>query len=63
MNGTTDKAKMIHYFGYCNNHMQNTWCNAIAIGFRKRIGEALADDLPAFALHLRVTGELMNIHR
>ena len=63
MNGITDKSRIIHYFGHCNNHMRNTCCNAIAIGFGRRIGEALVDDLLAFALHLRITVELMNVHR
>ena len=62
MNGTTDKAKMIHYFGYCNNHMQNTWCNAIEIGSGSRIGGDLADDLPSFLMYLQITGELMNVY-
>ena len=63
VNGITDKAKLIHYFGHCNNNMRNKWCNAIIIGFGRRIGEALADDLPEFAPHLKIAGELMNIHR
>ena len=42
--------------------MKKTWCNTISIEFGSRIGEALADDLPEFALHLRITGELMNVH-
>ena len=63
VNGITDKARLVHYFGNCNNHMQNTWCNDIAIIFGRRKGEALADDLPAFAPHLRITGELMHAHK
>ena len=63
MNGITDKDKLIHYFGHCNNNMKNTWCNAIPIGFGRHIGEALADDLLAFSPHLQITGELMNVHR
>ena len=52
MNGITDKAKLINYFGNYNNHMQNTWCNDIVIVYGRRIGEAMSDDLPYFALHL-----------
>ena len=62
MNGIPDKAKLIHYFGHFKNHMQNTWCNAIEIGFGRRIGKALADDLPEFALNLQITGETMNVN-
>ena len=43
--------------------MQNTWCNATAIGFGRRIGEALEDYLPEFAPYLQITGEVMNVHR
>ena len=63
VNGITDKAKLIHYFGNCKNHMQNTWFNAIAIIFGRRICKAMVYELPAFAPHLQITGELMNIHR
>ena len=63
MNGIIDKAQLIHYFGHFKNHMQNTWCNSIEIGFGRRIGEALADDLMEFAPYLRNIGELMNVHR
>ena len=62
VNGIADKAKLIHEFGHCNNHMKKK-CNAIEIGFGRRIGEALADDLPVFVPHLRINGELMNVHR
>ena len=63
VNDIIDRSKLIHYFGNCNNDMQNTWCNATAIVFGRRIGETLAYELPAFAPQLRITGELMNVHR
>ena len=63
VNGITDKAKLIHYFGNWNNHMQKKWGNTIAIGFGRRLGEAMADELLAFAPHLQITDELMNVHR
>ena len=62
VNGITDKSKLIHYFGHCKNHMLNTWCNDILIIFGRRIGETLAYDLPVFAPHPQITGELMNVH-
>ena len=62
VNGVTDNAKLIHYFGYFNNHMQNTWFNAIEIGSGSRIGGDLADDLPSFLMYLQITGELMNVY-
>ena len=63
MSGITDKAKLIHYFGHCNNHIRKTWCNAIAVGFGRRIVETLTEDLLEFAPYLQITGELMNVHR
>ena len=63
VNGITDKDKFIHYLGNCSNRMRNTWCNSTAIRFGRRIGEALGDDLPAFAPHLLINGGLMSIHR
>ena len=62
VNSITDKAKLIHYFGHCNNHMRKKWCNDIAIGFGRRICEDLEDDLPVFVPHLWINGELMNVH-
>ena len=61
--GITDKKKLFHHVDHCFNHQQNGLCNTVAIGFGRRIGDALADDLPSFAPHLRTTGELMNVHR
>ena len=61
--GTTDKKLLLHCFGYYFNHQHNTLCNAIAIGLGKRIGDALQDNLPSFAPHLQISGELMNVHR
>ena len=52
VNGITDKAKLINYFGHYNNDMKNTWCNAIVIGFGRRIGETLEYYLPEFAPYL-----------
>ena len=48
----TDKKLLLHCFGHCFNHQRNTLCNAIVIGFGKRIGDALQDDVPSFAPHL-----------
>ena len=61
--GITDRTKLYHSYGHCFNHQRNTLCKAVAGGFNRRIGEALAEDLPAFAPHLRISGELMNVHR
>ena len=61
--GITYKKLLVHHFGHCQNHIRNGWCNEVAIGFGKRAGDALADSLPCFAPHLRISGELGNIHR
>ena len=61
--GITDKNELYHSYGHCFNHQQNTSWKAVAGGFNQRIGEALAEDLPAFSPHLRTFGELMNVHR
>ena len=61
--GIADKNKLYHSYGHCLNHQQNILCKAVARAFNRRIGEALAEDLPAFAPHLRISGELMNVHR
>ena len=61
--GITDKKLLVHHFVHCQNHIQNGWCNEAAIGFGKLAGDALADSLPCFAPHLRISGELGNIHR
>ena len=62
-NGIINKKKLCHYFGHCFNHQRNGLCNSVAIGFGRRIGDALADDISAFAPHLRISGKLMNVHR
>ena len=59
----TDKKLLVHHFGHCQNHIRNGWCNEVAIGFGNRAGDALADNLPCFAPHLRISGELDNIYR
>ena len=61
--GITDKKLLVHHFGHFQNHILNGWCNEVAIGFVKRAGDALADSLPCFAPHIRISGELGNIHR
>ena len=61
--GITDKKLLVHHFGHFQNHIQNGWCNEVAIGFGKRAGDALADSLPCFTPHLRISGDLGNIHR
>ena len=63
MKGITDKKLLVHHFCHCQNHIRNVCCNEFAIGFEKRTGDALADSLPCFAPHLRISGELGNIHR
>ena len=57
----THKKLLVHHFGHCQNHIQNGWCNEVEIGFGKHAGDALADSLPCFAPHLRISGELGNI--
>ena len=61
--GITDKKLLVHHFGHFQNHIRNGWCNEVAIGFGKLASDALADSLPCFAPHLRISGELGNIHR
>ena len=61
--GITNKNLLVHHFGHCQNHMQNRWCNVATIVFGKRSGNALLYSLPCFAPHLRISGELDNIHR
>ena len=61
--GITDKKLLVLHFSHCQNHIRNAWCNVVAIGFKKLAGDALADSLPCFAPHLRISGELDNIHR
>ena len=61
--GITYKKLLVHHFGHFQNHILNGWCNIVAIGFGKRAGDTLADSLPCFAPHLRISGELDNIHR
>ena len=61
--GIIDKKLLVHHFGHCQNHIRNGWCNVVATGFGKRAGDALADSLPCFALYLRISGDLDNIHR
>ena len=43
--GITDKNELYHSYGHCFNHQKNTLCKAVAGGFNRRIGEALAEDL------------------
>ena len=61
--GITDKKLLVHHFGHCHNHIQNVWYNEVEIGFGKRAGGALAYSLSCFAPHLRISGDLDNIHR
>ena len=61
--GINDKTKLYHSYGHCFNHQRNTLCKAVAGGFNRRIGEALAKDLPSFAHHHRISSDLMNVHR
>ena len=61
--GITDKKLLVHHFGNCQNHIRNGWCNEVAIGFGKRAVDSLADSLICFAPHLRISGELDNMHR
>ena len=42
----TDKKLLVHHFGHFQNHIQNGWCNEVAIVFGKHVGDALADSLP-----------------
>ena len=63
VNGITDKVKLIHYFGHCNNNIQNIWCNDIAKVFGMPICEAMVDELPEFSPHLQITSEPSNVHR
>ena len=42
----TYKKLLVHHFGHYQNHIQNGWCNEVAIGFGKRAGNTLADSLP-----------------
>ena len=60
--GIKDKKLLVHHFGHCQNHIRNGWCNEFEIGFGNRAGDALADSLPCFASHLRISGDLGNIH-
>ena len=48
--GITYKMLLVHHFGHCQNHIQNGWCNEVAIGFGKRAGDAMADSLPFFVV-------------
>ena len=61
--GTTDKKLLVYHFGHCQNHIRNGWCNDVAIGIGKRSGVALADSLTCFEPHIRISGDLDNIHR
>ena len=60
--GITDKKLLVHHFGHFHNHIRNGWCNEVAIGFGKCAGDELADSLPCFAPHLRISGDLDNIY-
>ena len=61
--GITDKKKLVVHYGHCQNHMRNGWCNAIGIRFEQRALDTLQHDIPLFAHHLRIGGELNNLHR
>ena len=61
--GITNKKKLFHHVGHYFVHQKNGLCNTVTIRFGRHIVDALADDLPSFAPHLRITGELMNVHR
>ena len=61
--GITDKKKLVVHYGHCQNHMRNGWCNAIGIRFERRALDTLQHDIPLFAPHLRIGGELNNLHR
>ena len=59
----TDKKLLVHHFGNFQNHIRNGLCNVVVIGFGKRAGNALAESLPFFVPHLRISDEIDNIHR
>ena len=61
--GITDKKELVVHYGHCQNHMCNGWCNTIGIRFERRVLDTLQHDIPLFAPHLRIGGELNNLHR
>ena len=61
--GITSTKDLVIYHGMCHNHVRNIWGKALAKRMKKRLEEDHADNLADIPPHLRISFDLMNLHR
>ena len=61
--GITSTKDLVVYHGMCHNHVRNIWGKALAKRMKKRLEEDHFDNLAEMPPHLRISFDLMNVHR
>jgi len=61
--GITDSRELVIHFGNCHHHIRNVWCKSLSKCLQGRLEILLKRDLELIPWHLRISCELMNVHR
>ena len=61
--GITDQKELVIYIVNCQQHIRNILVKALKIWLKKRTSDLIDFDKINFPSHLRLTTDIMNIHR
>ena len=51
------------YIGHCHHHLRNVWVGAISNHLARKLTELMKNDLDLIPHHIRVSCDLMSVHR